>query len=141
MSGEQLRPACLPCSSGEGQLHASLIPGQLRLKWSIYFHHSLLHSSLLTLLHLATSCCRTKRQGYFTRTAAMLLALQIPYSATFVAAFAAVLSTDDCSYPWKLLAVLEFVQASAWRSPKRRARSIALAYPCLVVRPVTRRPG
>jgi hypothetical protein len=124
VSGEQLRPACLPCSSGEGQLHALLIPGQLRWN-SSRFHHSLLHSSLLNLLHLATSCCRTKRQGYFTRTAAMLLALQIPYSATFVAAFAAVLSTDDCSYPWKLLAVLEFVQASAWRSPKQRARSIA----------------
>lgn len=52
----------------------------------------------------------TKRQGYFTRTAAMLLGLQIPYSATFVGAFVAVLTRPDCQYPWRVLAVLEFVQ-------------------------------
>ena len=55
---------------------------------------------------------RSKRQGYFTRTAAMLLGLQIPYSATFVGAFIAVLNGADCSYPWRWLAAMEFVQVS-----------------------------
>ncbi len=66
--------------------------------------------SLLPSFALFCPPCRTKRQGYFTRTAAIALALQIPYSATFVGSFGAVLAQPNCQYPYQTLAVLEFVQ-------------------------------
>lgn len=57
---------------------------------------------------------RSLRQKFFGHTALVLLVLQTCYTTVFVAAFSSVLATDDCGYPWRVLAVLEFFQASGW---------------------------
>lgn len=58
--------------------------------------------------HLSTchSAARSKRQAYFARTAGLVLALQVPYSATFVAAFGIILSSTNCEYPLRVRASL-----------------------------------
>lgn len=61
----------------------------------------------------------------------MLLGLQIPYSATFVGAFVAVLTRPDCQYPWRVLAVLEFVQVGrAWQQQARLAACLPACCAC-----------
>lgn len=55
---------------------------------------------------------RSSRQRYFTATAALLLGLQLVYSAVYVSALSLVISRADCSMPWNALAGLEFVRVS-----------------------------
>ncbi|KAL4440742.1 hypothetical protein ABPG77_000451 [Micractinium sp. CCAP 211/92] len=50
------------------------------------------------------------RQRYFARTAAAVLALQTSYAASYVGAFGATLAQSNCSYPWRTLAVTDFLQ-------------------------------
>ena len=62
---------------------------------------------------LLPPCCparRSARQTYFARTAGLLLGLQIAYSTAFVAAYASVVASQNCDYPWSTLSGLTFLQ-------------------------------
>ena len=53
---------------------------------------------------------RSKRQRIFARAAIILLVLQTIYCTLFVAAFALVISQQNCHYPWTTLSLLNFFQ-------------------------------
>ncbi|KAL4457464.1 hypothetical protein ABPG75_012329 [Micractinium tetrahymenae] len=50
------------------------------------------------------------RQRYFARTVAAMTALQTSYTTVYVAAFGVTLAQSNCTYPWKTLAVTDFLQ-------------------------------
>jgi hypothetical protein len=62
------------------------------------------------LLPPGPPACRSARQTYFARTAGLLLGLQIAYSTAFVAAYASVVASQNCDYPWSALSGLTFLQ-------------------------------
>ena len=120
-SGEALWPCCLgasphvPCCGCKwcSSAHLPTLPDLPCPPPPLPTHcltTSLAPAAPWPLLPPGPPACRSARQTYFARTAGLLLGLQIAYSTAFVAAYASVVASQNCDYPWSALSGLTFLQ-------------------------------